>query len=208
MNRLSKDSHFIYVLKILQGAQKPIQAGRIHLMRNQPHSQHPFSTQSQTHSAWNKKDLGEIAKALGQLLDASLTIPGTSIKFGLDPLIGLIPGIGDIISNAIGSSLLFLATKAGVPRVVILRMSLNIAINMIVGAIPIIGDLFSIWFKSNLQNAQLLYRHCQRTAPTPNLSDWLYVVSIVLGMLLLLGITIAGLVWLVSSILGLLGMSA
>ena len=177
-------------------------------MKNQPHAPHHFSTQAQTHPAWNKKDLGEIAKALGQLLDASFTIPGTTIKIGLDPLIGLIPGIGDIISNAIGSSLLFLATKAGVPRIVILRMSLNIAINMVVGAIPVIGDLFSIWFKSNLQNAQLLYRHCQRTAPTPNLNDWLYVVSIVLGMLLLLGITIAGLFWLVSSLLHLFGQEA
>jgi hypothetical protein len=176
-------------------------------MRNQPHTQHHSSTQSQNHPAWNKKDLGEIAKALGQLLDASLTIPGTTIKFGLDPLIGLIPGIGDVISNAIGSSLLFLAIKAGVPRIVILRMSLNIVINMVVGAIPIIGDLFSIWFKSNLQNAQLLYRHCQRTALTPNLSDWMYVVSIVIGMLLLLGITGAVLFWLASSLLGLLGIS-
>jgi hypothetical protein len=86
-------------------------------------------------------------------------------------------------------------------------MSLNIVINMVVGAIPIIGDLFSIWFKSNLQNAQLLYRHCQRTALTPNLSDWMYVVSIVIGMLLLLGITGAVLFWLASSLLGLLGIS-
>ena len=71
---------------------------------------------------WSKKDLEQLAQAIAQLLDNSLTIPGTSIKIGLDPLIGLIPGIGDLISNAIGSSLLFLATKAGVPRIVILRM--------------------------------------------------------------------------------------
>ena len=67
-----------------------------------------------------EKNISQIAQALGQLLDASLTIPGTTIKIGLDPLIGLIPGIGDLISNGIGSSLLFLATKAGVPRIVIL----------------------------------------------------------------------------------------
>lgn len=173
-------------------------------MRNREDSQHQSPPQSQHTSGWNKKDLGQIAKALGQLLDSSLTIPGTTIKFGLDPLIGLIPGIGDLISNAIGSSLLLLATKAGVPRIVILRMSLNIVINMMIGAIPGIGDLFSIWFKSNVRNAQLLHRHCQRTAPTPNLSDWAYVGSIVIGMLLLLLGTSAFLFWVGSSLLRLI----
>jgi len=163
--------------------------------------------QSNNQRAWNKKDLGQIAKALGQLLDSSLTIPGTSIKIGLDPLIGLIPGIGDFLSNAIGSSLLILATKAGVPRIVILRMSLNIGINMIIGAIPGLGDLFSIWFKSNVQNAQLLHRHCQRTVSTPNLSDWVYVGSIVIGLLLLLGATGVFLFWFASWLLGIFGLT-
>ena len=176
-------------------------------MKKRPHSQDHSPAQSQNQRAWNKKDFGQIAQALGQLLDASLTIPGTTIKIGLDPLIGLIPGIGDFISNAIGSSLLFLATKAGVPRIVILRMSLNIVINMVVGAIPIIGDLFSIWFKSNLQNAQLLHRHCQTTVPVTTLIDWAYVGIIVIGMVLLLGTTFAFLFWLGSSLLGLFGLT-
>jgi len=176
-------------------------------MGNDQNSPPQSPPQSNNQDSWNKKELGEIAKALGQLLDSSLTIPGTSIKFGLDPLIGLIPGIGDVISNAIGSSLLILATKAGVPRIVILRMSLNIAINMMIGAIPGIGDLFSIWFKSNVQNAQLLHRHCQRTTSTPNLSDWVYVASIVTGLLLLLGITGAFLFWIGSSLIGALGLN-
>jgi len=176
-------------------------------MRNHQNSTDQSPPQPNNQGVWNKNDLGQIAKALGQLLDSSLTIPGTSIKFGLDPLIGLIPGIGDIISNAIGSSLLVFATKAGVPRIVILRMSLNIAINMAIGAIPGIGDLFSIWFKSNVQNAQLLHRHCQRTASTPNLSDWVYVGSIIIGLLLLLGITGALLFWLASSLLLIFGLT-
>jgi len=170
-------------------------------------SPHQSPPQSPNHRAWNKKDLGQMAKALGQLLDSAFTIPGTSIKIGLDPLIGLIPGIGDIISNAIGSSLLILATKAGVPRIVILRMSLNITINMIIGAVPGLGDLFSIWFKSNVQNAQLLHRHCQRTVSTPNLSDWVYVGSIVIGLLLLLGATGVFLFWFASWLLGIFGLT-
>lgn len=176
-------------------------------MKNRPQSEHQPSAQSQNQGAWNRKDLGKLAQALAQLLDASLTIPGTRIKIGLDPLIGLIPGIGDFISNAIGSSLLVLATKAGVPRIVILRMSLNIVINMMIGAIPGIGDLFSIWFKSNLKNALLLHRHCQTTAPVPTLIDWAYVGSIVIGMFLLLVTTCAFLFWLGSSLLRLLGLT-
>ena len=164
-------------------------------MSNPSHPRQNPSTQPHYQTAWNKKDIGQLAQAIGQLLDASLTIPGTSIRIGLDPLIGLIPGIGDLISTAIGSSILFLATKAGVPRIVILRMSLNIFINMLVGAIPGIGDLFSIWFKSNLQNAELLHRHCQRTTTGPNLSEWVYVVGIILSMFLLLGLTGALLFW-------------
>jgi hypothetical protein len=168
---------------------------------------HHSSTSPPRQPDWNKKDLGQLAQAIAQLLDNSLTIPGTSIKIGLDPLLGLIPGIGDLISNAIGSALLFLATKAGVPRIVILRMSFNIIINTFIGAIPGIGDLFSIWFKSNLQNAQLLHRHCQTQSPVTTLTDWLYVGSLILGMLLVLGLLLGFIFWLGSTILGLMGLA-
>jgi len=193
--------------KKLYNQQILIKAGRILTMMNRSRTGYHSSAQYPHQPAWNKKDVGQLAQALAQILDSSLTIPGTSIRIGLDPLLGLIPGIGDLISNAIGSSLLFLATKAGVPRIVILRMSLNIVINMVLGAIPVIGDLFSIWFKSNLQNAQLLHRHCQTTDPVTTLIDWVYVSSIVIGMLLLLVTTCAFLFWLGSSLLRLLGLT-
>ncbi len=178
--------------------------GRITTTMNHWPSDHNFSTHYHQ-AAENKKKISHLAQALCQLLDASLTIPGTTVKIGLDPLLGLIPGIGDLISNSIGSSLLFLATKAGVPRIVILRMSLNIAINMVVGAIPVFGDLFSIWFKSNVHNAQLLHRHCQTRVPVTTLIDWLYVSVLVIGIILLLGLTIWFLFWLGTSLLALIG---
>ncbi len=176
-------------------------AGKIGIMTNDLHTKKQSSTRQPSSTSINKKSISQIAQALGQLLDASLTIPGTKIKVGLDPLIGLIPGIGDLISNGIGSSLLFLATKAGVPRIVILRMSMNIVINMVVGAIPIVGDLFSIWFKSNLQNAQILHKHSQTTAPVTTVVDWLYVGSIILGMILILSLVLSFIFWLGTSIL-------
>ena len=172
-----------------------------------PRSEHHSATQHHPQATGNKKNISQLAQALAQLLDASLTIPGTSIRIGLDPLLGLIPGIGDLISNAIGSSLLFLGTKAGIPRIVLLRMSFNILINMVVGAIPIIGDLFSIWFKSNLQNAQLLHRHCQTTAPVTTLIDWIYVSGIIIGLILLTSLAFVSIFWLASSIFALMGLT-
>lgn len=194
--------------KIHCGYHHSINTGKIAIMTDRPHSTNHASAPQDSQAKANNKNISQIAQAIGQLLDASLTIPGTAIKIGLDPLIGLIPGIGDLISNGIGSSLLFLATKAGVPRIVILRMSLNIVINMTVGAIPVLGDLFSIWFKSNLQNAQLLYRHSQTTTPVTTLIDWIYVSSIVIGMILLLAVALSFIYWLVSSLLALLGLTA
>ena len=182
-----------------------VKAGRILTKMYSPRSEHHSATQHHPQATGNKKNISQLAQALAQLLDASLTIPGTSIRIGLDPLLGLIPGIGDLISNAIGSSLLFLGTKAGIPRIVLLRMSINILINMVVGAIPIIGDLFSIWFKSNLQNAQLLHRHCQTTAPVTTLIDWIYVSGIIIGLILLTSLAFVLIFWLASSIFALMG---
>lgn len=184
-----------------------VKAGRILTKMYSPRSEHHSATQRHPQATGNKKNISQLAQALAQLLDASLTIPGTSIRIGLDPLLGLIPGIGDLISNAIGSSLLFLGTKAGIPRIVLLRMSFNILINMVVGAIPIIGDLFSIWFKSNLQNAQLLHRHCQTTAPVTTLIDWIYVSGIIIGLILLTSLAFVLIFWLASSILALMGLT-
>ena len=156
-------------------------------------SKHP--TRILLHSTWSQRDISQLAQGLATLLDSSLRIPGTKITIGLDPLLGLIPGIGDLISNAIGSTLLLLATKAGVPRIIILRMSLNICINTIIGTIPGLGDIFSVWFKSNVKNASLLHQHCQSTARIATYHDWVYVGGIIIGMLLLIILLLGGLVW-------------
>ena len=156
-------------------------------------------------ASWTRKDIHQVAEGLAYLLDSSFTIPGTKMTMGLDPLLGLIPGIGDLISNAIGSTLLFLATKAGVPRIVILRMSVNIVLNMIIGAIPVLGDLFSIWFKSNVRNAQLLHRHCHPTTRRATYGDWLYVCGVIIGMILLIVFILGALVWLGMALLATLG---
>ena len=100
-----------------------------------------------------------IARYLAELLDRRFTIPGTSIRIGLDPILGLVPGVGDLLANLTGSAILFIAAQFNIPKIVLLRMGLNIAINAMIGAIPIFGDIFSIWFRSNVKNVQLLERY-------------------------------------------------
>ena len=93
---------------------------------------------------------------LADLLDQRFTIPGTSIRVGLDPILGLVPGIGDALANIAGSAILIIAVQLNIPKIVLTRMGLNIAANALIGAIPILGDIFSIWFRSNAKNADLL----------------------------------------------------
>ncbi len=158
-------------------------------------SEHPSDPKQR-----EREELRAMGEAIAKLLDSAFVLPGTSIRIGLDPLLGLIPGFGDVLSNLIGSSLLFLATRLGVPRIVIFRMALNIFINMALGIIPGIGDLFSFWFKSNIRNSQLLRRYGQAYPPSSTMADWVYVVSLIVGMIaLLLGVVMA-LLWIIAKI--------
>src|SRR4029453_12005565 len=108
--------------------------------------------------AFHAADLLRFASFLADLLYQRFTIPGKSIRIGLDPIISLIPGIGDLIANLTGSLILVIAAQLGVPKVILVRMGINIAINTVIGAIPIFGDIISIWFRSNVRNVDLLER--------------------------------------------------
>jgi hypothetical protein len=140
------------------------------------------------------------ARFLADLLDQRFTIPGTSIRIGLDPIISLIPGVGDLLANLTGSMILIIAAQLGVPKVVLVRMGINIAANTIIGVIPIFGDIVSIWFRSNVRNVALLERYLGRPSKRVELGDWLFVLGLIVGLLALLGgIVVAG-VWLFKQI--------
>jgi len=98
------------------------------------------------------------ANHLAHLLDNAFEIPGTRYRIGLDPLIGLIPVIGDLISMLIGSYIVVLAARLGVPRVVVVRMLVNLGIDLVLGSVPILGDALDVAWKANLMNARLLDR--------------------------------------------------
>lgn len=141
-----------------------------------------------------------LARLLADLLDRRFVIPGTSIRIGLDPILGLIPGIGDLLANLTGSTILFIAAQFNIPKVVLFRMALNIAINALVGAIPIFGDLFSIWFRSNVKNLQLLERYAANPRVRAKPGDWLIVIALIAGLLAVTFGLLAGLVWLIKQI--------
>jgi hypothetical protein len=129
-------------------------------------------------------------------MDTTVKIPGTSWYIGLDPLLGLIPGVGDVIANLIGTIIIGLATRLQLPRIVLARMSLNLMINGTVGAVPIFGDLFSVWFKSHARNAALL-REAAMKPERETVADWFYVTGIIGGTIALLVLTIAFIIWVV-----------
>ncbi|MEX0802052.1 MAG: DUF4112 domain-containing protein, partial [Candidatus Binatia bacterium] len=135
------------------------------------------------------------------LLDRRFTIPGTAIRFGLDPVLGLIPGIGDTIANLTGSAILLIAARYGLPKIVLMRMAVNIAVNTIIGAIPVFGDIFSIWFRSNVKNVHLLERYAVTEDSQAETGDWIFVAALIGGLLLLLGGIIAAIVWLLKALI-------
>jgi len=143
------------------------------------------------------------ADFIARLLDSVIRIPGTPIRIGLDPLLGLIPGLGDVVANLIGSTLLFLAVRIQAPKIVISRMALNMVINTVVGAIPGLGDLFSIWYKSNVKNAELLRRSTTGAPPRSTGGDWLFVIGLVLGTFTLAIGLILAIIWIIRILWGL-----
>ena len=93
---------------------------------------------------------------VASLMDDFIRIPGTETRIGLDPILGLFPGLGDTVSSLVGLAIIHEAGRRGVSRKVLIAMALNILANAAVGAVPLVGDLFSVWFKSNRRNHDLL----------------------------------------------------
>ena len=120
------------------------------------------------------------------LLDNLFRIPGTSIRFGLDGIVGLIPGIGDVASPAYTGLILLEALRLRVPAVVQARMVLNAAIDMAIGLVPLLGDIADIAWKANTRNLALLERHARPGTP-PSRGDYLFVY-LCLGLVALIAL--------------------
>lgn len=137
------------------------------------------------------------------LLDNSITIPGTSIKMGIDSLIGLIPGVGDLTGGALSSYILLQAISTGVAPVIIARMAVNIMFDSIIGMIPIVGDIFDITFKANLRNIELMtnYHNSPQEAVKRNiLSIVIISITFISALSLVIWITIKLFAWFINAI--------
>jgi hypothetical protein len=134
---------------------------------------------------------------VSRLMDDLVPIPGTSHRIGLDPVLGLVPGAGDLVAAIAGGWIIVEATRFGIPGVVLLRMAWNTAVDLVVGAVPVLGDLFDVAFRSNRRNLELFRRHALDPAAS-TAEHWTFVAGLVVlagGMLWLVWSAIA---WLLS----------
>lgn len=129
------------------------------------------------------------------MFDSAFRIPGTQITFGLDPILGLIPGLGDVASPVFSLFFVWHGLRLGVPKVVLARMVLNVLIDSGVGAIPLVGDLFDFGWKANAWNLALLERHAI-TGSRPTSFDYVFVILCSLVLVAAAAIPILVFVWL------------
>lgn len=131
------------------------------------------------------------------LLDSAFRVPGTRIRFGLDALIGLIPGLGDLSTPAFAALILLQAVRLRLPLVVQARMVLNAGLDMLIGLVPLLGDVADVAWKANLRNLALLERHARPGVP-PARGDYLFV-ALWLALLAVVALTpVVVMVWLLA----------
>lgn len=136
-------------------------------------------------------------KHVSRLLDSAFVLPGTNTRIGLDPLLGLVPGFGDLASPLFAMALLWQSRDLGIPRVVQLRMIFNVAIDALVGLLPIAGDLFDFAWKANDRNFALLERHAYEQR-RPSAGDWLFVIGLMALLVVIAAIPVLLAGWLIS----------
>jgi hypothetical protein len=124
-------------------------------------------------------DLDPFIKLVSRLLDTFFVIPGTRIRFGIEPIIGLIPIVGDQVTALMSAALLYRSVQHRLPKIALVRMALNIFINAVFGMVPFFGDIFVLWYKPNIRNYKILQRYAGQTSAVTG-SDWLFV-SILIG---------------------------
>ena len=121
------------------------------------------------------------------LLDSAFRVPGTNLTFGLDPILGLIPWLGDLTTPLFAGLLLLHAVRMRIPRVVQLRMVINAAIDLLIGVVPVVGDLFDFGWKANVMNLALLERYAHPGSKASR-GDWIFV-AVVIGTLFAIAVT-------------------
>jgi Domain of unknown function (DUF4112) len=156
----------------------------------------PASTHLSTEFHRNHAPKLKRIRQLSQLLDGAMIIPGTKQRIGLDPILGLIPGGGDTVSAVLSGYIIIEAARMGLPRKALMQMVGNIALDTLVGTVPVLGDVFDVFSKANLRNMQIVESHVQAPLPSPK-TDKLFIGLLIVGLIIFVlaisGITV--LIW-------------
>ena len=145
--------------------------------------------------AWLFRD--ETLRKLEVLLDEAFRVPGTNIRFGIDGIIGLVPGLGDVLAGLLSLIIPLAAWIRGIPYITLLRMMVNLGIGVLIGTIPLFGDIFDIAWKPNRRNYQLLVRHLGEPR-RHTWRDWVFLLLLGLAMAVIFAIPLALVVWLLA----------
>ena len=128
---------------------------------------------------------------IARLMDDMFVIPGTKIRFGLDPLIGLLPSFGATASAGVSLVLIALSARRGVPKIVLTRMAANVLVNAALDSVPVVGDALSIFFRSNARNYELLQKHAGSSRPS-TARDWIFLSALLVAVIAVIGLMIVG----------------
>jgi hypothetical protein len=145
-----------------------------------------------TRGAWIFRD--ETLRSLEILLDEAFRIPLTRIRFGLDGIIGLVPGLGDVLAGLLSLIIPVAAWIRGVPYITLVRMATNLAIGVLVGTIPVLGDAFDIFWKPNRRNYLLLQRHLGQPRHH-TWKDWAFLIVLACALAIIFAIPIVLVIW-------------
>ena len=162
-------------------------------MSRSPIQNSAANTPNQSHVASLRR-----LRRISHLLDNAIPIPGTKYRIGLDPILGMIPGGGDLIGSIFAGYVVFKSAQMGVPRETLVQMATNIVFDTVAGTVPVAGDLFDVAWKANVKNIELLDAHLGSPEPGKK-ADWLFVVALLLGLMLIVG----GIIFLSVTLLGL-----
>jgi len=144
-----------------------------------------------------RSDALDQVELIAWLLDNSIPIPGTGRRIGLDGIIGLVPGVGDLLAAAVSVLVVIRAAQFNLPRIVLVRMLANVALDLGIGAIPVVGDAFDLWFKASTRNLDLMRRYIT-TPESSTRGQWLFFAALLLGTLAVVG----GFLWLLTALIG------
>src|ERR1035438_6318424 len=160
-----------------------------------PDSVPPAALERWNKGAWLFRD--QTLHRLEILLDEAFRVPGTRIRFGLDGIIGLVPGLGDVLAGLLSLVIPLAAWIRGVPYVTLVRMAANLGIGVLVGSIPILGDAFDIAWKANRRNYRLLQRHLGEPRKH-SWRDWSFLLVLMMGLALVFALPVILVVWFVA----------